>query len=387
MNILHIAPYYPSLNAVHAGGRAMGKEIETLEMLNHSVVKLSFVQKKYDYDLYSKEHTERDECVNLSLKRKIKNILCNLQIPVYFATRKDREFYKKMCMLIEKNEIDAIHAEYSSMLLYVKKIKKKYPKIKFVCVLHDVTVQSYLRKEISETNYLKKIIYKMEALRIRKFENKLLRECDEVLTFSDKDQKLLHNIYQISSRCINTYFDLDNTLKIKKNITREEDGFFSICFLGQMGRTENTEAAIRLINIVRKINFDNKRLYIIGANPPKSLLEYSSEKVIITGYIEDVDKFIKEKCDIACFPLINGAGIKIKVLECMALGIPVITNEIGAEGIDESGQVILLAESNEEFEKLIHPYSNEKGIKCSDYINQRFGWEKTVQVLENIYRG
>ena len=106
--------------------------------------------------------------------------------------------------------------------------------------------------------------------------------------------------------------------------------------------------------------------------------------------VEDVDKFIIENCDIALFPLYSGAGIKVKVLHCMALGIPVVTGIVGAEGIDEEGKYIFLKEKNDEYISCMNQLSNLNDMeeiknKSISFIKTKFDWEITVETLKEIY--
>lgn len=383
MNILHIAPYYPSDNAMHAGGVAMGHEIDSLKKMGHRIYVVTFVQEEYDYQLYIREHRDCDECVVMNKKRKIQNVLRHPLSPVFFATRMDSEFFEKVKKTIKKYNIQAIHMEYSSML-WCLKLKHIMPDLKYVAVLHDVTVQGYERKTKCEKNWFKKLILKVETNRIYKYENFYLRNCDEIVTFSEKDQKLIKEKYQLSSHRINTYFGLDDIIEKKRNIHRQFDGNYSICFIGQMGRKENEEAAIRLINIFEKISIENKKLYIVGARPSERLLSLCKENVVITGFVDDINDYVLRNCDVACFPLNSGAGIKIKVLEALALGIPVITNDIGAEGIDENYEYLIHAETNDDF---IRQISNNRGIKraVSQKFYNDFSWEVTELTLKRIY--
>lgn len=382
MNILHIAPYYPSKNAKHAGGVTMGNEIETLRALGHKVYSLSFVQEKHDYDIYQTEKKESDFAIKIDDKRKFINFLKHPLSPIGIATRIDSRFEKLVNEYLEKYKIDCIHAEYSSMLWLVK-MKKKYD-VKFIVVLHDVVAQSCQRKLKTNKNLIKKIFYKIELIKTKWYERKFLSKCDVVMSFSDKDKKLIMNMYGLDSLRINLFYDFDYIKKAKELYCRKKDGYVSIFFMGQMGRKANNDAALRLINIFSKLKIDRAKLYIIGTNPSDALLKRASDDVVITGYVENIEKFILENCDVACFPLLNGAGVKIKVLESLVLGVPVITNEIGAEGIDEKGEYLILAEKDQEFEQRIRDVIEMK-IRKKSCLLQDFSWNVTENVFRNTY--
>ena len=121
-----------------------------------------------------------------------------------------------------------------------------------------------------------------------------------------------------------------------------------------MGRSENDKAALRLIEIYSRVKkvIPNLKLSIIGNNPSSKIKSYEDNMIRITGFVENIDDEIS-RCLLGVFPLTEGAGIKLKVLRSLALGIPVITTSVGAEGIDPQGTVLKIAETDDEFETSI----------------------------------
>ena len=362
----------------------MGNEVETLRALGHKVYSLSFVQEKHDYDIYRTEKKESDFAIKIDGKRKFINFLKHPLSPIGIATRIDSRFEKLVNEYLEKYKIDCIHAEYSSMLWLVK-MKKKYD-VKFIVVLHDVVAQSCQRKVVTNDNLIKKFFYKMELIKVKRYERKFLSKCDVIMSFSDKDKKLIKNMYGQDSLRINLFYDFDYIKKARELYCRKKDGFTAIFFMGQMGRKANSDAALRLIKIFSNLKMENTKLYVIGANPSDALLKSAGDDVVITGFVENIEKFIIENCDVGCFPLLNGAGVKIKVLESLILGVPVITNEIGAEGIDEKGEYLILAEKDQEFEQRIRDVIEMK-IHKDPCLLQDFSWDVTKNVFRNVYVG
>ena len=94
---------------------------------------------------------------------------------------------------------------------------------------------------------------------------------------------------------------------------------------------------------------------------------------------------------LAVFPLTLGAGIKLKVLRSLALGTAVITGNVGAEGIDEDYQVIIPAETDEEYEKQIVEYLNDpekrslRAMESRNYIKEYFSWKTSERILAQVY--
>lgn len=382
MNILHLSPFVPDVRASHAGGVCMGKQVETLKK-NHHVTVLTFCNNEYEEKLL-KDHPDF-YYVKTTKWTFIANSLLHPSQPIYFGVRQSKTYKDLVRKLIKENNIEAVHAEYTSMGQYYW-IKEEYPNIIFNITEHDVTIQSYTR-QCEEAKGLMKLYLSCEKKKVEKKERECLKHADHVMTFNDKDVQLLKDYYHLDNvECINPYYGIEFD-EIKTNIQKQEK---SICFVGQMAREENHIAAMRLIKIIQEINDSTIHLNIIGAHPRKELLDCESKNIHITGFVEDINEEI-QKNQIAVFPLTYGAGIKLKVLLAFGLGLPVITSSIGAEGIDEDGNVLLLAESDEEFKQQIMNLMNDSerikilSEKSSQYVQDKFNWDKTVEVFHRIY--
>lgn len=384
MNILQISPYLPSLEANHAGGVCMGKQIETLSE-EHNVWVMTFAVSGKDRELAGKIDGQKYYVNQRSVLQKIIAVLLNPWKPMYFAARSSFRFKRKLIQIVKEKKIDAIHAEYTSMGQYLW-IKRLYPNIRFHLILHDVTIQSYERRISSTDSVVKKLWYQLEYRRIFHYERKYCRMADRVLTFSQKDKALLEKAYGVTAQVLNPYYGVEDANQEYPKIPD------SICFIGQMSREENHQAAMRLISIVSSLRKNGYRTetFIIGNHPLGELKAVADEHIHVTGFVEDLDANIG-KCQIAVFPLELGAGIKIKVLRAMALGLPVVTTRIGAEGIDENGQVIRLAETDLEFEEeIIHLLNSRQWYqdvqeKVSSFVIDTFSWKKSKEILSQIY--
>lgn len=391
MNILHISPYFPALETNHAGGVCMGKEIETLQKW-HQVYVLTFVASAFDEKL--KEARKGDfhyQSVKINRWTRLFHVILEPWMPNYFAVRSSLRFAWKLIRMVKKYNIDVIHAEYASMGQYMW-IKRLYPKLRFHIVEHDMTAQSYERK-LREASGWKRVYYAHQLKQILKAEKKYCKKADCVFTLNHKDKRLIHEQYgRNDCKVLNIFFGLEDEIFDQK-IDLEQKTYGNVCFLGQMGRDENYQAAMRLIRISREVKKEIPQLqvYIVGNQPPAELKNQENDYIHVTGFVDDVDEYLK-KAQFAVFPLELGAGIKVKVLRSLALGTPVITSMVGAEGIDEDGEVIALAETDEEFRKVMSrflkdfDYCKELGIRSKEYVTKRFLWRTSEEILKGVYK-
>ncbi len=389
MNILHISPYFPDINENHAGGVCMGKEVETLKKWNQVFI-LSFIASKFDKDIAAQyKNDNMYKTVYINKWTKLLHVLFLPFLPNFFAARSSMRFACYIISLIKKNNIQVIHAEYSSMGQYFGLIKFLFPSVRINLVEHDVTIQSYERM-LSSANGIMKYYYRWQCRLIKKAEASYCQKADTVIVFNEKDKALIKKYYKKENiRVINPYYGLDEGIEFESNGIYEGK---NICFLGQMGRKENYEAAYRLIQISKSIkrNIPDLQVYIVGNNPPPYLEAEENEYIHVTGYVEEVDSYIL-KCQLAVFPLSLGAGIKLKVLRSLALGVPVVTGKVGAEGIDEEGKIIVLAENDDEYQLAVEGLLNDDkrrqslSVKSKIYAINNFGWEKSIETLRSLY--
>ena len=205
------------------------------------------------------------------------------------------------------------------------------------------------------------MLYFLEYNRLKYYEEKLIGKYDLILVPSQKDFNLIKNKNK-NIKIIKPFFNKIELLK------KEKKEGISIGFFGAMNRKENEEAIIWFLrNIWKKIQEKYKKkikFYIMGANPrlelEKEVKKYNG--VILTGYINRIEDYFSF-IDIGIVPLLTGAGIKIKTVEMLYSEIPIISTNIGIEGINiQDGKHFLLANTVEEFENKLKILIDDKNI-------------------------
>jgi len=171
----------------------------------------------------------------------------------------------------------------------------------------------------------------------------------------------------------------------------------NIGFLGTMGYPPNIEAVQWLYDRVfiplRKICPD-LTLVVIGRYPSRSIQDLGEKPgVIVTGGVDDIWPYING-IDVFLFPLLQGAGLKNKILEAMYAGRPVVTTEIGNEGIDAvPGQDFVLCRSPEDFQReairlLDSPEERRRiGEAAHSFVKTKFSWGPILSAYEQLILG
>lgn len=267
---------------------------------------------------------------------------------------------------------DVVVLEWTWMLLFIDEVKKVFPKSKFVASEHDVSFLGAKRKIDLAVGFRKKRAIKYyDAL--KKNELACIKKCDIVFTHNYKDKKILleNGIDEQIVDTIVPYF-------FRQSIKREPQNG-NVIFYGAMNRVENSSAAIWFIKNVMPLLTDLPILFVIlGNNPPEELKKYESNKVVITGFVDDITPYFeKAMCLVA--PLLMGAGIKVKILEALAMGVPVLTNDIGIEGIGaKAGEEFLYCEKPTEYEQCIRNM-------MTDYSEVEIIGDNGMRLVENEY--
>jgi len=178
------------------------------------------------------------------------------------------------------------------------------------------------------------IIYQIEENKIRNYESRLLSVFKNFSVISSYDKEyLLDNIIS-QDKNINFKtipYGVDSPLLVNKNIKGDK-----IYFIGQLDYEMNRQAVSFLIEniwVEFKKLYPDVSLIILGKGGDKLKRKYSSVSgVEFVGFVENIYPTIQE-CSCLVAPILSGAGVSTKIIEAMALGVPVVTTPLGARGI------------------------------------------------------
>lgn len=354
--LLYISTFLPSKKNKFpsAGSNTTLSNIKNLHKNGYKIDFCSLVNlKEYkDKMFYENECIENLIIFKISIFKKIVNLIWNFQLPILCSVRYDRRI--KKFLKGNSQNYNSIILDFTQNINYLKDIKE----VKKILIEHDISFQAFERKMNNEKNYLRKLFYRFEYKRLKKYEETMLGKFDLVIVQNDKDYKLIEG----KNRNIKILKPFFNKFLIEPRKRNKE---INIGFFGAMNRVENEEAVIFFLDkIWKKIQKKNIYFYIIGANPSEKLKKVVSNysNVILTGFIEKVEEYFSI-LDIGVIPLLRGAGIKIKTVEMLYSEIPIVSTKIGVEGIlVEDEKDYLLANSAEEFIKEINSLIENKNL-------------------------
>lgn len=217
-------------------------------------------------------------------------------------------------------------------------------------ILYNVVDLHYLREfrryEVERDESIKK-----EAKTWQELEFKLFEGSDVVLTYSDKEAKIISDEFPDKDVKVIPLFFYDE-IPVEKEKILSFDERRDIVFLGGFNHPPNVDAVEYFVNDIFSLvkeRLPQVKFYIIGSNPPDRIVELTSEDVVVTGFVEDLSD-IFNGIRLCVAPLRFGAGVKGKILTSLSFGVPVITTDVGNEGINlTDGVNCMLAETPEKF--------------------------------------
>ena len=295
--------------------------------------------------------------------------------------------YSKILSLIRKNNYDIIHLEYWYQGEILRNIKNKCYK---VIDTHNVLFEKRFleKKELGdEYNWTKKQLERYKKLEIESYSLS-----DILISISNPDLHFFKNYFPNKEHIrIYTGQNVTEFSSYKPTFTKEN----IVLFYGSMGGIQNIEAFWRLYkNIFPEIKkkISNTKLLVVGSNPPMEIKALDNGKDIeVTGFVDDLKKTLS-KASLMILPMNIAGGFRSRVVEVMALGIPIIgthnafdnvgiTN--GLEGFisDSYDEMAAIAiELLSDVEKL-----QNVGEKAKEFCRNNFSLENTYGKLNVFY--
>lgn len=297
------------------------------------------------------------------------------------ATSNYYYFRIKNSKLMKENP-DIIILQWTQMVLFLPVLKKAYPKCKFIAIEEDVMYLSYYRKIDAANSWVDKKMKSIQFKQLKKAELSALNLADLVILNNPKDERLINDEGIVKTWHWTPYFN--------NMIMNERDEYCSkdIIFYGAMSRRENHESVMWFINnIFNKIDDSEVRFVIVGNKPQKELIDLQSDRIIVTGFVDSVAPYFQNAlCCVA--PLVMGAGVKIKVIEALSAGVPVLTNDIGIEGIPaENGKEYLYCKSPDDYLKSIKELienpdiSKRISINAKRFIEKNYNFDRDAELF------
>jgi O-antigen biosynthesis protein len=348
LKVLFVSPY-PICPPVHGGGVFMYQTVRELVRLCelHLIVLL-------DYPRQREAHRELDElCASTEYIVRLEGRQKALGSMEPHAAREFRN--RDLAWLIHRQMyvrgIDVLQLEYTVLGQYAGH-NRRIPSFLFE---HDVYFQSIARRLEFMTSPIEKIQARWEYLRALRFELRMLPRLDRIQVCSRENADYLESFLP----ALHGRVDSDQRAGIdtsRYEFRPEGRESFTLLFLGSFRHLPNQEALNWFLRgVFPKIRAAEPRirLIVVGSDPPPAHSIPDDDAIELAGFVEDVREPLARYAVFLC-PILSGSGVRVKLLEAFAAGIPVVSTRLGAEGLAANdGEICALADDPDAFAQAI----------------------------------
>jgi glycosyltransferase involved in cell wall biosynthesis len=393
INILQLSPRYPF--PMDDGGK-IGIANITKELAGFGA-NISFFTFT-DEDLSSESKLQIQPFANLeeyrhSTRNTPGRILGSLfySEPLYTHKHFSKKIFEFAEKLISDKKINVIHADHTCMAPLALALKDKYG-IPVGLRLHNIEWIIWQRyADVLPEFHPKKIYIQSQAKKLRKKEAELLQLVDVAFAITEEDQKRALELHPNLNVKVSTAGVDANDWMPDDSIIRNDNELILATYYPWRHNVDGLKWFIEnILTEIYKIN-PNIRLTLLGKGAPEWLKDYESIGVNLIGYVDRVQSY-HNRASIYISPLFVGGGIRIKILEAMAMKLPVISTYIGAEGIRATADngLIRTDDKNEWINTIIELTGNRTklntlGNEARNFVTKNHSWSENIKIMIQEY--
>ncbi|MBI1787541.1 MAG: glycosyltransferase [Acidobacteria bacterium] len=293
---------------------------------------------------------------------------------------------------IYTRNIDVVQLEYTPLAQYLG----EFHKLSSILFEHDIYFQSIARALEYMRSPLEKIAARFEYLRALHYELRMLRRCDRVQVCTVENRQYLESFLPSMAGRIQPGLraGIDTTrYRVEDRCPAHSS---TMLFLGGFRHAPNQIAVDWFVRqVLPRILRDRPeaKLVVVGPDPPPAhaYADFGAA-VEFTGFVEDIREPLAKHAVFLC-PIRNGSGVRVKLLEAFAAGIPVVSTRIGAEGLARvDGEFCLLADDPDGFaERVLRVLAGpeetrEMVLRARTEVEQNWDMARITRKLVESYR-
>jgi sugar transferase (PEP-CTERM/EpsH1 system associated) len=300
------------------------------------------------------------------------------------------ELAEKIRRLAASEGFDIVQME-SVMGLYLDALPR--PRMsKTVLMFQNVAAAQFARITRIERSRYRKLRSWINGTSLRRWEPRYAERFDRATTVSDADKELLRRLNpRLQVEVIPNGVDTEALQPLPPTTPKPP----SLLFIGSMSYPPCVDAVLmfceHILPLVRQA-VPGIELRIVGADPHPAVQKLAGNGVQVTGRVQDVVAYYRD-CTVCIVPLRAGGGTRLKILEAMALGRPVVSTTIGCEGLDVvHGTHLLVADTPEKFADATIRAVRDAGLRdalCANarrLVEARYGWNRIAGRLMDLYQ-
>jgi glycosyltransferase involved in cell wall biosynthesis len=298
--------------------------------------------------------------------------------------------------ILAKKAFDVVQVESIHLMAHLPIIRAAHNPPLVICDWHNIESELMQRYSEGEPNLLRQAYAAKTARLMRGFERRATHDFDAHLVVSEKDAERLRTLNP-DVRVFVIENGVDTSYYSDAQIGRGAGlpGKRRIVFVGSMDYHANIEGVVKFAREVwprLRSRQPNLVFTIVGRDPSREVRELAQTPGIeVTGTVDDVRPFYRNAVA-SVVPLNVGGGSRLKILEAMAAGVPIVSTTLGAEGLNvQHGKNILIADTNEQqIEAIVRLIENEEQQKQlvdggHALVSSHYDWSRLGALLFQTY--
>lgn len=315
--------------------------------------------------------------------------LCGLLTgePYEFRWLRSKEMAQRLQRLASRFKFDVVHADTLGLSPYVSLI----PSAGTVLNHHDIESALVQRRAVNEHSLLWRMFWSREATHLLAAERHWCPLFHVNMVVSDDEGQLLKPSCQESHIRV-----VPNGVDTGYFTPRVDPGGARLLFCGRLDQLANKGAITFFFNSIWPQLADRMKeieIDVVGKNPPAWLRELCKRdlRIHVPGFVDDVRPYFQNATIFVC-PIMDGGGTRLKILDALAMGMPIVSTTFAASGLAlRNGEHLLIADTAEAFVEQIVRLLADKGLREHlaqggvDVVSHAYSWDTIGRSLVAAY--
>ncbi len=324
----------------------------------------------------------------LNIERNAINLMKSymLGISINMFRNRSASFREKIAAVA--NDYDVIVVDHYEAMQYVPGDFKG----KVVFRTHNAEYLIWSRYAEVESNPIKRLVIRREADRIKHWELIYVQRADLVLGAPNDNENHEPNPEKRAAKFVE-FLHLGQDEQIQLPVPEWDKTEMALVYVGTLSWEANIDGLIWMVEGAWdkwKATFPDLKLYIIGKHPDTRLVELAGryKDIVLTGFVEDLEEYLP-KCRVNVIPLRFGSGMKVKTINGLCRGIPMVSTSIGAEGLRVTHEKdILIADEVQDFAEQTMRLLSDKTLWSNIAAESKktaaahYTWDSLYKILE-----
>jgi glycosyltransferase involved in cell wall biosynthesis len=300
---------------------------------------------------------------------------------------------------LKSGQNDAVQIEGVHMSEYVAVIQAALPQVAILADWHNIESELMERYAENTANWAKRTVANRTARLLRRTELRILEKCQGHTVASRREREELlgrcptARIHVLPNGVDVQHYSSGELAKFRHNAEAVASQG-SLLFVGSMDYHANIDAVrwfVRDLWPEIASKYPDLKFVVVGRDPAPEVQSLQSDRVLITGTVDDVRPYYATARAVIV-PLRVGSGTRLKILEAMAAGVPIVSTRLGAEGIDVTHDIeLLIADSGAAMISGIdHLFSspelsNRIAHVARERVKNQYDWSVVGKDLFSVY--